>query len=60
MNKNMTSAMAGVAFGMIAGTAAYMMSGRPMHSQGKKFKKTAGRAIRNAGVIIDSVSEMMR
>jgi hypothetical protein len=63
MNKNLSSTMTGVAVGVIAGTAAYMMSGNSSHmmtSQAKKLKKSTGRAIKNAGVVISSISELMR
>ncbi|MEG1774686.1 MAG: hypothetical protein RR320_07520 [Oscillospiraceae bacterium] len=60
MNKNLTSTMAGVAVGMVAGTAAYMMSGHSAHGQTKKLKKSAARAVRSAGAVIDTVSQLMR
>lgn len=61
MNKAMNQMITSAAVGMIAGTAAYMMSGeRSMQSQTKKIKKTAGKAVKNAGIILDGVSQMMK
>lgn len=63
MNKSMSSAITSAAVGMIAGTAAYMMSSNDnpsMQRTTKKLKRTAGRAVKNAGIILDSVSQMMR
>lgn len=60
-NKSFTSAMTGMAVGAIVGTAAYMMSDkRSGVPQMKRMKRSADRAIRNAGIIIDSMSNMMR
>ncbi|MDF3004904.1 MAG: hypothetical protein K0S22_1376 [Oscillospiraceae bacterium] len=62
MNRNnMTSAITSAAVGIIAGTAAYMMSSgdTTMQRQTKKLKRTAGRAVKNAGIILDSVSQIM-
>ena len=61
MNKTMSQMMTSAAVGMIAGTAAYMMSGeRSMQNQTKKLKKSAGRAVKNAGIILDGVSQMIK
>lgn len=61
MNKTMSQMMTSAAVGMIAGTAAYMMSGeRTMQSQAKKLKKSAGKAVKNAGIILDGVSQMIK
>lgn len=61
MNKAMSNMLTSAAVGMIAGTAAYMMSGEhSMDSQTKKLKRTAGRAVKSAGVILDGVSQMMK
>ncbi len=62
MNKNMTSAITSAAVGIIAGTAAYMMSSNDtttMQRQTRKIKRTAGRAMKNAGIILDGVSQIM-
>ena len=47
------------AVGMIAGTAAYMMSA-DRETQAKKLKRTAKSAVRSAEVILDGVSQMMK
>ena len=63
MNRAMSSAITTAAVGMIAGTAAYMMAGGDNHSMQrttKKIRRTAGRAVKNAGIILDSVYQMMR
>lgn len=62
MNKTMTSAITSATIGVIAGTAAYMMSSNDstMHKQTRKIKRTAGRAVKNAGIILDGVSQIMR
>ena len=65
-NKNthmgMNSAITSAAVGLLAGTAAYMMSGndRGMQLQAKKVKRSAGKAMRNAGIILDGVSQLMK
>lgn len=47
--------------GMAAGTAAYMLSGnKAAKSNVKKIKKSTGRALRQVGDFIDSVSYMMK
>lgn len=59
--KSFGSAMTGMAVGALIGTAAYMMSDRRAAApQMKRMKRSADRAIRNAGIIIDSMSNMMR
>lgn len=61
MNKAMSQMMTSAAVGMIAGTAAYMMSGEhTMQSQAKKLKRSAGKAVKNAGIILDGVSQMIK
>ena len=52
--------MTGIALGVAAGTAAYAMSNMTSRSQRKKLKKTADKAIKNMGAIIDNVSYMMK
>lgn len=62
MNKTMTSAITSAAVGMIAGTAAYMMSSNDtntMQRQTRKIKRTAGKAVKNAGIILDSFYQIM-
>ena len=59
VNRTMSSMLTSAAVGMIAGTAAYMMSGDGM-SQTKKLKKTAKSAMKSAGAILDGVSQMMK
>lgn len=62
MNRNMTSAITTAAVGIIAGTAAYMMSSGDysMQKQTRKLKRSAGRAVKNAGIILDGVSQIMK
>ncbi len=62
MNMGISSTVAGLTVAMIAGTAAYMMNDRShsMQHQAKKMKKAAGHAMKNAGVVIDGISGMMR
>ncbi len=60
MNKTVGTAMTGIALGVAAGTAAYAMSNMTSRSQRKKLKKTADKAIKNMGAIIDNVSYMMK
>ena len=59
MNKAMNSMLTSAAVGMIAGTAVYMMSG-DTNTQAKKLKRTAKSAVKNAGVILEGVSQMMK
>ncbi len=61
MKKNVTSAMTGMAVGMLAGTAAYMISGKsPMQFSTKKFRKGAEKALKNAGTVIENVTDIIR
>jgi hypothetical protein len=61
MRRNITSAVTGMAVGMLAGTAAYMMSGRnTVNFSARKLRKGAEKALKNAGTIIENVSDMMR
>ena len=55
----MSSMITSAAVGMIAGTAAYMMSGNH-NAQAKKLKRTAKSAVKSAEVILDGVSQMMK
>jgi len=59
VNRSMSSMLTSAAVGMIAGTAAYMMSNDGMN-QTKKLKRTAKSAMKSAGVILDGVSQMMK
>ena len=59
VNKAMNSMLTSAAVGMIAGTAVYMMSG-DTNTQAKKLKRTAKSAVKNAGVILEGVSQMMK
>ena len=62
--KNFTQTMTGITVGMLAGTAAYMMSGghkerRAAAKASRKRKKTTAKAMKTAGTLIDSVADMM-
>lgn len=59
-NRSMTTAVTTMAIGMAAGTAAYMMTRPRAHSQAKKMRKSATRALKNAGVLMNTVSDLMR
>jgi len=59
VNKSMSNMITSAAVGMIAGTAAYMMSG-DKNTQAKKLKRTAQSAVKGAGAILDGVSQMMK
>ena len=56
---NMKPTVTGLAAGMLAGTAAYMLFNRPVKSQAKKLKSSAGRAMRNVGVALEGMSEFL-
>lgn len=63
--KSFTQAMTGITVGMLAGTAAYMMSGSHHHHRSaaaacRKRKKNTAKAMKTAGILIDSVADMMR
>ena len=62
MRKGTSRTLAGLAVGMAAGTAVWMMSDRSMLTprRAKRLKKTAGRALSNAGAVIDELTGMMR
>lgn len=61
MKKGMTRTLTGLAVGMAAGTAAWMMSDRGLLSsrRAKRLKKSAGRALTSAGAVIDELTGMM-
>lgn len=59
VNKAMNNMLTSAAVGMIAGTAVYMMSG-DSNAQAKKLKRTAKSAVKNAGMILEGVSQMMK
>lgn len=61
MNKNATTAVTGIAVAMAAGTAAYMLTHKKSSGvTGKKLKRSANKAIRTLGSVLDSVEVMMR
>ena len=61
MNRTATKIITTACVGAAVGTAAYMMSGnRAMQSKTKRIKKSTGRALRQVGDLIESVSYMMR
>lgn len=63
MNKNEATgaAITGVCVAMAAGTAAYMMAGKNKKKMNtKRMKKTAGKAIRAVGDVVDNFSTYMR
>ena len=53
------AAITGVCVAMAAGTAAYMMAGRGKKMNTKRLKKTAGKAIRAVGDVVDNFSAYM-
>lgn len=59
-NNSKNAAIAGVCVAMAAGTAAYMMAGqRSKAMNAKKMKKTAGRAMRAVGDVVDNFTAYM-
>lgn len=56
----MSTALTGVALGVAAGTAAYAMSGMTTKRQRKMIKKTADKAMKNVGHIVENISYMMK
>lgn len=59
MTKTTATAMTGLAVALTAGTAAYVMNHKS-RSAGKRFKRSAGKALKTLGGVIDSVEVMMR
>ena len=62
MNRK-SSAVTSACIGMAVGAAAFMLSGRggrSMKSRSKRFRKSTGRALRQAGDFISSVSYMVK
>lgn len=53
-HSNMSSVMKGVAAGIAVGTATYMAS-HAMNNRGKIVRKSAGKAIKAVGSIIDTL-----
>jgi gas vesicle protein len=61
VNKNISSTVAGVTIGVLAGTAAYMMSGKSMRfNSSRKLKRSAEQAMKTAGTFLNSVSDLIR
>ena len=60
MNKGVSSAATGVTAAVIVGTAAYMMSSHGSSVQGRKIKRSAEKAVRKFGVVIDGVAQLLR
>lgn len=59
MNKSTGAAITGVCVAMAAGTAAYMMAGKSKKMNSRRMKKTAGKAIRAVGDVVDHFSAYM-
>ncbi|MCL2579967.1 MAG: hypothetical protein FWE32_08035 [Oscillospiraceae bacterium] len=62
MNRK-SSAITSACIGVAIGAAAYMATGRSgksLKSRSKKFRKSTGRALRQAGDFINSVSYMVK
>lgn len=57
VNKNAATAVTGIAVAMAAGTAAYMLTHK--QGSGKKLKRSATKAIKTLGSVLDSVEGMM-
>ncbi|MEM1484367.1 hypothetical protein V6615_05740 [Oscillospiraceae bacterium PP1C4] len=61
MNKTTTTAVTGMAVAMVAGTAAYMLSNQGgKNNTSRKIKRSASKAIKTLGSVLDSVQYMMR
>lgn len=58
VNKTTGAAITGVCVAMAAGTAAYMMAGKKKMNQ-RRIKKSAGKAIRAVGDVVDHFSSYM-
>lgn len=58
MKKSQKSLITTAAIGMAIGTAAFVMKNDKMRNT-RKIKKTAGRALKNAGEFINGISHMM-
>lgn len=55
-HSNMASAVTGIAAAtLVAGTAAYVMNAKSMKNTRKAMKKTAGKAARIMGDVVDTV-----
>ncbi len=61
MRKRTGTALAGLAMGLAAGTAAYMLNNHSsMKSQKKALRKTATKAVKTVGDIVDNFNYMVR
>ena len=62
MNKGISSAATGVTAALIAGTAVYMMANHGTNSMthSRKIKRSAEKAVRKAGIVIDGVAQLLR
>lgn len=59
MNKQASHVAKGIAIGVAAGTAAYVIS-NAMTTNSKMLKKNFGKAVRVVGDVVDSFSGMVR
>jgi uncharacterized membrane protein (UPF0136 family) len=58
-NNVMSSVVKGIATGAVVGTASYMMSNMK-RSKGKNMRKSASKAIKAVGTVIENVSYLMK
>lgn len=59
MKKNKHPIVTGLATGAVVGTATYMMANKAT-SQTKSMKRTAGKALRTVGSLMEDVSSAMK
>lgn len=58
-NRTITNAVAGLAIGLAVGTAAYAATNMTTNRHRRMVKKTADRAMKNVGEIIETVSNIV-
>ena len=59
MNKSVSAALAGMAACAAVGTAAYMATSKSSKAQRRALKKSAGKALRTMGSMIDNMSSII-
>lgn len=61
MKKPLNPWITGIATGAVIGTAAYVMSNKSSHhSTAKSLKRSAGKALKTVGGIMENMSYMMK
>lgn len=59
-NRSMTSAVKGMAIGMVTGAAAYVVGSKVIGTDKRKIKKNMNKTVKAVGNVIDNIGYMMK